>query len=255
GETPLWRLCEALASGRDPTGIPNLVVRGGRLAPGGTLEDLRTLPAPDFDGLPLDRYLAPELVLPYDPTRGCYWGKCTFCHYGLAEVGTAAYRERPVDAMMAHLDSLAARHGVTRFYLSQDSVSPKTALKLARTIRDAGKPWRWGTDMRPEKSLTPERCRELADGGAVAMAYGVESAAPRVLKLIDKGVQVETVETAIANLASAGVAVEAMCFTDFPTETYREAIATIGMLRRLRDHVALFICGEFDLTHGSLVAQ
>jgi hypothetical protein len=222
---------------------------------GEQIEDMSRLPAPDFDGLPLDKYFAPELVLPYDPTRGCYWGKCTFCHYGLAEVGTAAYRERPVDAMMMHLRELAARHEVSRFYFSQDSVSPKTALTLARAIRDAGVAWKWATDMRPEKSLTPERCAELKDGGAIAMAYGVESAAPRVLRLIDKGVPVETVETAIENLAAAGVAVEAMCFTDFPTETAREARATIDMLRRLYDHVALFICGEFDLTHGALVAQ
>jgi hypothetical protein len=245
GEVALTELVRAVKRGEPPCGA----IRGEQI------EDMAKLPAPDFDGLPLDRYYSPELVLPYDPTRGCYWGKCTFCHYGLAEVGTAAYRERPVDAMMAHLDQLASRHGVSRFYLSQDSVSPKTALKLARAIRDAGKPWHWATDMRPEKSLTLERCRELADGGAIAMAYGVESAAPRVLKLIDKGVPVQTVETAIANLASAGVAVEAMCFTEFPTETYREAIATIAMLDRLRDHVALFICGEFDLTHGALVAQ
>ena len=79
----------------------------------------------------------------------------------LGVVGTAAYRERPVDAMMQHLGELSDRHGVTRFYFSQDSVSPKTALKLARAIRDAQRPWRWATDMRPEKSLTPERCQEL----------------------------------------------------------------------------------------------
>src|SRR5262249_32160812 len=52
GETPLLRMCEALAAGRAPEGIPNVVVRGGTLVPGGTLEDLRNLPAPDFDGLP-----------------------------------------------------------------------------------------------------------------------------------------------------------------------------------------------------------
>ena len=245
GELALTELVRAVLAGDAVRGA----IRGTQL------EDLSALPAPDFDGLPLDRYLSPHLVLPYDPTRGCYWGKCTFCHYGLAEVGTAAYRERPVDAMMVHLRGLATKHGVTRFYLSQDSVSPKTALKLARAIRDAGEPWRWATDMRPEKSLTVERCKELADGGAVAMAYGVESAAPRGLKLIDKGVPVETVATAIDNLASAGVAVEAMCFTDFPTETYREAIATIELLGKLHESIALFICGEFDLTHGSLVAQ
>ena len=245
GELALTELVRAVLRGEAPGGA----IRGEQI------EDMGRLPAPDFTGLPLDRYFAPELVLPYDPTRGCYWGKCTFCHYGLAEVGTAAYRERPVDAMMQHLGELANKHAASRFYFSQDSVSPKTALKLARAIREEAKPWKWATDMRPEKSLTPERCDELAAGGAIAMAYGVESAAPRVLKLIDKGVPVETVETAIKNLAGAGVAVEAMCFTDFPTETYREAIATIDMLERLGEHVALFICGEFDLTHGALVAQ
>ena len=70
---------------------------GARWLAGHGMEDLRVVPAPDFDGLPLEKYFAPHLVLPYDPTRGCYWGKCTFCHYGLAEVGTAAYREREVD--------------------------------------------------------------------------------------------------------------------------------------------------------------
>ena len=38
--------------------------------PGEGAEDMRALPAPDFDGLPLDRYLSPHLTLPYDPTRG-----------------------------------------------------------------------------------------------------------------------------------------------------------------------------------------
>lgn len=245
GELALLELARALGRGETPSGVIH----------GKQIEDMGLLPAPDFDGLPLDSYFAPELILPYDPTRGCYWGVCTFCHYGLAEVGTARYRERPVDTAMAHLRQLSERHGTRIFYFSQDSVAPKTVLKLARAIRDAGLPWRWATDMRPEKYLTPERCQELADGGALGMAYGVESAAPRVIQLIDKGIPVETVKQAIVNLASAGVAVEAMCFTDFPTETYREALATVNMLEELRPHVALFICGEFDLTHGALVAQ
>ena len=49
------------------------------------------------------------LTLPYDPTRGCYWGKCTFCHYGLAEVGTASYRERAVETCVEHLAALSAQ--------------------------------------------------------------------------------------------------------------------------------------------------
>jgi hypothetical protein len=156
---------------------------------------------------------------------------------------------------MEHLRALAEKHATRVFYFSQDSVSPKTIGKLAAAIREEGLPWRWGTDMRPERSLTAERCADLAAGGALAMALGVESAAPRVIQLIDKGIPVETVRTAIQNLAAAGVAVEAMCFTDFPTETYREAMATVRFLHDLHQDLALFICGEFDLTHGALVAQ
>ena len=60
--------------------------------------------------------------------------------------------------------------------------------------------------------------------------------------------------TAVHNLATAGIAVEAMCFTDFPTETRPEAQATLAWIRALRSEIALFICGRFGLSHGSRVA-
>lgn len=259
GERTLLSLVRAIEQDASLRDIPNLVQRdallGARFAAGPGIEDLSELPAPDFDGLPLERYFSPELVLPYDPTRGCYWGKCTFCHYGLAEVGTASYRERPVAHMVAHLEQLRARHGTRRFYFSQDSVAPKTLLKLANGLIEAKLDLRWGTDLKPEKYLTAERAKVLADAGAIACALGVESGDDRVLSLIDKGPPVAVVSDVIDNLASAGVAPEAMCFTDFPTESRDEALATIGFLRDKQDRLGLFIVGEFGLTHGSLVAQ
>jgi anaerobic magnesium-protoporphyrin IX monomethyl ester cyclase len=239
--------------------IPNLVHRdrlqGARFTPGEASEDMRNLPSPDFDGLPLDKYFSPHLTLPYDPTRGCYWGKCTFCHYGLAKVGTASYRERSVETVVAHLSALSARHQTRHFYLSQDSVAPRTIVKLAAALADAGLDLRWATDLKPERYLTAERARTLRSGGAVACALGVESASPRVLGLIDKGAPVAVVAEVIDHLAAAGVAAEAMCFTGFPTESYAEALETLQFLEDRRDQVAAFIVGEFDLTHGALVAQ
>lgn len=267
GEHTLLRLCQALdeakASGADPLTllreIPNVVHRdpllGARYLPGHSAEDLKTLPAPDFDGLPLELYFSPFLTLPYDPTRGCYWGKCTFCHYGLAEVGTASYRERPVETAIAHLEALAEKYKTNYFYLSQDSVAPKTLLKLAQGLAERQSPLRWATDLKAENYLNEERALALKAGGAVACAIGVETAAPRVLSLIDKGAPVSTVRKVIGNLAAAGVAVEAMCFTDFPTETYQEALTTLRFLHDLRAEIALYIVGEFDLTEGALVAK
>jgi len=245
GEFALLELIAALERGERPRG----------LIKGRTVEDMSQLPGPDFEGLPLDRYLAPELVLPYDPTRGCYWGVCTFCHYGLAEVGTARHRERPVEQVLDQLTALQGKHGTRIFYFSQDAFAPRVAGQIARGIAERGLELRWATDMRPERSLSPERCAELVRGGALSAALGVESASPRVLSLIDKGIRVEDMQRVIENLSQAGMAVEAMCFSDFPTESYREALATIELVRGLTPHLSLFILGRFDLTHGSLVAQ
>jgi anaerobic magnesium-protoporphyrin IX monomethyl ester cyclase len=248
GEHALLAMARAIERGEDPAA-------NGRVIRGTTVEDMSVLPPPDFDGLPLDRYLTPELVLPYDPTRGCYWGVCTFCHYGLAEVGTAKYRERPVDTVLGHLEALKKQYGTRIFYFSQDVFSPRIASNIASGIVERGLDIKWGTDMRPERSLTAERCRQLVLGGQLSAALGVESATPRVLSLIDKGIPIEAVESAIVHLSQAGVAVEAMCFSDFPTESYREAMETVRFVEGVGDDLSLFILGRFDLTHGSLVAQ
>ena len=259
GEHTLLGLVRALEEKRPLRECANVVVRdklmGARWLSGHGMEDLKVLPPPDFDGLPLDSYFAPQLVLPYDPTRGCYWGKCTFCHYGLAEVGTAAYRERELSGIVEHLRVLSEKHDTRYFYFSQDSVAPKTIVKLSQAIIDAGLDIRWATDLKPEKYLTQERADILRKAGAVACALGVESGSDRVLKLIDKGAPVAVVSTVVDHLATAGIAAEAMCFTDFPTETHEEAVATLDFLGERRDRLAVYIVGEFGLTHGSLVAQ
>jgi radical SAM superfamily enzyme YgiQ (UPF0313 family) len=193
--------------------------------------------------------------LPYDPTRGCYWGICTFCHYGLAEKGTAPYKERAVETVLDHVAQLSARYRTRYFYFSQDSVAPKTLVRLAEGMVARGLDVKWATDLKPERYLTAERAQTLARAGALACALGVESAAPRVLSLINKGRPIEEVREVIAHLDAAGVGVEAMCFTDFPTETRREAMATVRFLEQLHEEISLFILGEFDLTPGSIVAQ
>ncbi|WP_300458220.1 radical SAM protein [Desulfobacula sp.] len=244
GEAALLELADTLDRGERPV----------KIISGRTHTRLDRLPAPDFDGLPLETYFSPELVLPYDPTRGCYWGKCAFCHYGLCRQGTAQYRERRVADMVAHLKQMASQWGCRNFYFSQDAFLPKTAQKLAKALKAASLEIHWSSDMRPEPELTPDLCRDLKAGGALSVALGIESAAPRLLKLINKGVGVKTMQAAVENLAEAGIAVEAMCFNAFPTETAAEARATLGFIRALKQQISLFICGKFGLWHGSRVA-
>jgi anaerobic magnesium-protoporphyrin IX monomethyl ester cyclase len=252
GEAALLELVRSMERGEGPAGI----IKGTRTT------DLGALPAPDFGGLPLEKYFSPTPVLPYDPTRGCYWGKCAFCHYGLAECGTARYRERPVQQAVEQIRLLADRYECRLFHFSQDSLAPKTARRLAEALKadrspspGGEPPVRWATDMRPEPALDAECCRTLSEGGALAMALGVESAVPRVLQLIHKGLSVRGAAQAVKNLSAAGIAAEVMCFTDFPTETCREALMTVRFIGELCDSIALFICGEFALVSGARVSQ
>ena len=245
GEEALIDLARAVEAARPPRGL----IRG-------TCDrDLADLPPPDFTGLVPGPYLSPAPVLPYDAARGCYWGRCAFCHYGPVESGIARYRERPAATVASHLRALADVHGASLFYLSEDTLSSRGARALAGALREAGGGIRWATDIRPECALDAETCRALADGGLLAVSIGVESAAPRVLARIDKGVRIEHVEAATRCLADAGVAVEAMAFTGFPGETTAEALQTVAWLGRMHDDLSLFICGEFALTHGSRVAR
>jgi len=169
--------------------------------------------------------------------------------------GTARYRERPAGTVATHLRALSQAHGTRLFYLSEDTLSPRGARALAAALQEAGGGIRWATDIRPEPALDEGACRALRDGGLLAVSVGVESACPRVLARIDKGVRVPQVEAAVRALAAAGVAVEAMAFTGFPGETTAEALQTVRWIGRMRPHLSLFICGEFALTHGSRVAR
>jgi anaerobic magnesium-protoporphyrin IX monomethyl ester cyclase len=249
GEQVLGELCDAVARGEAPSGVLR-----GRL-----LTDLAALPAPDFDGLPLSEYLAPEPVLPYDAARGCYWGRCAFCHYGLAEKGTAPYRERPVERVAEHLLALSAKHGCRLFYLSEDTIAPAWLLRLAGLLAEAGgekgSPIRWATDLRAERGFSERQGALLRRGGALAVSVGVESGSARVLSLMGKGLEARGMKAAVRGLSRAGLAVEVMCFYDFPSETHGEAMESLALLEELEESTALFMYGPFKLTAGSRVAE
>ncbi|MCB0075692.1 MAG: cobalamin-dependent protein, partial [Caldilineaceae bacterium] len=65
GEIGLLELVRALEQGGDLAGVPNLIYCDDagdvHVNARNTPEKITNLPPPDFDGLPLDRYLAPKL--------------------------------------------------------------------------------------------------------------------------------------------------------------------------------------------------
>ncbi len=264
GERPLERLLSVVADA-GPDGpsperlaeIPNLITRdpaGGppRRGPAWRWEPADAV-APDYSDLDLKAYLAPSPMPLYSPTRGCYWNRCSFCAYGFNQDGAHTYREVPVATAVAHLRALHEATGATHFYFSCDVLAPKYAFALAEALIADGLDLRWSTDLRLEAAFTPERCALLHRAGLRAVAFGVESGAPRMLACMDKGLTPARVRDVNRAFHDAGVSCAWMTFTGHPGETFRQAEATFALLEAERDFVDQFIVGEFDLTPGSRI--
>ena len=84
--------------------VPNLVhLVNGKVVQNFKCESLQydQLARPDFDQLPLRKYLMPYPVLPYMASRGCYWGKCTFCTH--SHIYDSFYRKENEDRVAEDL--------------------------------------------------------------------------------------------------------------------------------------------------------
>jgi ribosomal peptide maturation radical SAM protein 1 len=172
---------------RDPCGEPCTTT----LAPP---VDLDVVPPPDYDDFYADlRELDAEHMvdieterLPLENSRGCWWGAtkhCVFC--GIAD-DDLVFRARSAERVIADMDELHRRHGVTSFRFS-DYILPHAYYRtLLPTLARRGRPYRITAEMKA--NVTPERFERLAAAGFAEMQPGVESFSNRVLRAMDKGV-------------------------------------------------------------------
>jgi len=258
GETAFTKILDAVwdESALDP-GTPGLLLRSS--VPMATLpqlqyESLVSLPSPVYDIWDYSQYWAPEPVLMYSPTRGCYWNKCTFCDYGLNTDGpTSPSRERPVERI---LEDLAEITRIARtIYLAVDAMSPRFLRRWARSLIESQIAIHWSAELRLERTFVKGLAEELSDAGCVALSFGYESGSQRILNLIDKGVRIESLPDILDELGRVAIGVQMMGFIGFPTETKEEALETFSFLRKYRKSWALAAIGDFVLTPGAIVAK
>jgi anaerobic magnesium-protoporphyrin IX monomethyl ester cyclase len=259
GETAM---CEIASRGglHTPESIPNLitydaaagVVRLPRIV---HYEHVATLGAPLYRH-PWELYLSPERAINYSPTRGCYWNRCTFCDYGLnTDKPTSPWRERPVGVVIDDLKKIAREENVKYVYFAVDVMAPGYLERLSDALDEAHLDLRWSAEVRMEKIFSQERCRKMARSGCVSISFGMESGNQRILNLIDKGTKVAFMGETMKNFAAAGIAVQLMAFSHFPTETAAERKETSAFVEANKEHWSAGGVGKFVLTGTALVAK
>ncbi|HMG33687.1 MAG TPA: radical SAM protein [Blastocatellia bacterium] len=260
GETAI---CEIADTGGDlskKTSIPNTITYDAvhdrvRLPEQIHYENVAELGVPIYEH-PWQLYLAPERGINYAPTRGCYWNRCTFCDYGLnSDRPTSPWRERRIDQVISDLQHVGKTQGVKYVYFAVDVMAPGYLERLSDAIVDSGLDIRWSAELRMEKIFSAQRCVKMAESGCVCVSFGMESGNQRILDLIDKGTNVGFMAETMKNFAGAGIAVQLMAFTDFPTETEGERAETFKFIENNNAYWSTGGMGTFLLTGTSMIAK
>jgi anaerobic magnesium-protoporphyrin IX monomethyl ester cyclase len=257
GETAFLQLIEAVGAGRELTNVPNVIYRDGsgiHTSPLSFAEDMASLPPPDFDGLPLDKYFLPVRILPYLATRGCYWGRCEFCDHG--EGYTAGYRTKKIDEIMEEIRGLRDKYQTRHFHFTDESYPPALFRKLTRKLIETNMDIAWTTHMRFEKSLLDHAVwKDAVDSGCRYLHFGYESGNERVLKLMDKATTTEVIHKSLELSAGVGIWNHVMGFFGFPGERREDALDSIRFLEENKDLVHSIGFGTFDLSKHTPVAK
>ena len=256
GEEPLHHLLTTLKKGSSFNEVPNLLFCEGTKV---TLNEERVelrfeeLPSPTFDGLPMDLYLSPHPILPVLQSRGCYWGKCTFCTHSF--IYGHRYGKQRTEQMADELEILAKKYKTKFFTFSDEAVSPHSLNDVSAEIIKRGLDIKSLALLKFEKVMDEQLFQKMRQAGFVFLMYGLESANDRVLSLIDKGTDQKTEQDVLEKSHKAGIWNHSFMFFGFPTETRDEAQDTINFLMKNLHSVHSFGPGVFLLNRDSSCYQ
>ena len=230
GELPLDHLVSHLKENKPLQTVPNLIyLEGDKVIRNPKTEALpyEEMVCPTFDQLPLEKYLMPYPVLPYMSSRGCYWGKCTFCTHSF--IYDSHYRKENEVRVAEELDHLSKKYKTKYFTFSDEAISPNAFNRMSKEILKRGVEMRSLGMLKFEsgEKESPELFDDVYRAGFLMLFFGLESANDRILSVIDKGCDQETERTVLRHSSEAGIWNHLYLFFGFPTEERAEAEDTI----------------------------
>lgn len=230
---------ERLSRGESVREIADVAMLGERRGSQGLLRDLDTLETPDYGDyfdfrarLAHDGFsLAPFHRLPFEASRGCWWGEknhCTFC--GLNNEGMAFRRKTPA-RVVAELTSLATRHATTTFMAADNILDFRAFHDLLPALADS--PLEFDIFVELKTNLRRSHVEQLHRAGITWVQPGIESFSDHVLQLMRKGVSaLQNVQT-LKWLTEFGIRPSYNVLVGFPGETDDDYEALLACMQRL----------------------
>ncbi len=206
----------------------------------------------NLDQYDFSEYFSPEPVLPIQLSKGCYWGKCSFCDY---YYGQQCFDIKDITSVIDEFRYYIEKYGIRRFSFIDEAIPPKYYLKLAQAIIDEGLDICYYSFARLEKEFTEDAMSLLYKSGARILLWGYEAYSERVLGLMNKGINAGTREEILRNAHNAGIWNNALFIIGYPTETREEIEMTLDFVRNNRDIVNSCTPSNFSLKKNALLHE
>ncbi|MCQ2295778.1 MAG: radical SAM protein [Bacteroidales bacterium] len=247
GELPQLRLAEFLEGSLTADRLVRTFYRG-HLTLDNPDENIpyAELPAPDFNGLPLEKYISlAEMTNPMHRlwsqgrwnkmmmAHGCYWHRCAFCDTSLDYI--ARYEAPDAATVVDRMERIMAQTGISGFHFVDEALPPKLLREVCEEILRRHLVVSFWGNIRFEKAYTAEMCDLMSDAGCVAVSGGLEVASDRLLRLMDKGVTIGQTMAVCRHFRDSGIMVHTYLMYGFPTETLEETFDALENVRKMFD--------------------
>lgn len=202
----ICRLARSVLAGEAPEGLDGIFYRDaeGRVCGGspprpvdrGTFE---ALPVPNFDDFIADAdafakdvgaFRKAPLFLPFESSRGCWWGEkvqCAFCGLNAENI---EYRFRSAEGALDLVRSLADRYPIRRFFATDNSLPPRYYLDFLPAV--ARCPSLDGSMFFYEikAGVGRKELEALSEAGVAVVQPGIETLSSHILRCMRKGISV-----------------------------------------------------------------
>lgn len=172
-------------------------------------------------------FFAPQPIVPLALGLGCAWGRCTFC----PDYERHTYQPAPDQSWLQALEQVLENHAELTLHLTDSCVPPESLDCLATAIRERNLPVRWYAFVRLEKALLQSgRLEQWVGGGCRLLQFGLETAAPELLRAMHKGIQPHLAAAVLDKAAALGIRNYVYLLFGFPGETHDHQLQTLDFV-------------------------
>ncbi|MBQ8635121.1 radical SAM protein [bacterium] len=227
GEIPVYKLAQYANKEIPIEQVPNLMyLKNGRVVQNPVIEPLKLndMKMPVLKNYNLDRYFIPEIVMPFQTSRGCYWRKCSFCDHDFG----MHYNIKNLDKLVYEIKYFKEQYGITKFEFIDEAINPNYMKAMCERFIQEDLNIEFFCDARLESGFTKEILDLAYKAGLRMILWGYESGSKKIMELINKGIDVDNRLNILRDSRNAGIFNFAFIFFGFPAETKEDAMMTIN---------------------------